>query len=236
MSMRTILTVITIHTALAFAGACPADTPASAAEAERWLENFEEEIPPAPQVSEGELLFFADPPDTHIHHLHNRLTIDERSLETGFVALLQCHRNLDAVPDAEITYRYRRILDLRILSHRNIGMARVADQSVQLKEVGHDAELCVEAQVAVLYPAGGRRYVLRNGPFHRRFLDGYFPMRVTIHILYPEDMLELVGVSPAPQPGFSVATSPGKANIDAWFAGMLNLEVEFGLLDEGKAR
>jgi len=186
---------------------------------ERWLETDIGEI------NEGELEFLARPPDRPVHHLTNRLTITERSLNDGWVGLVQCHANLDAVPDAEIVYRYRAMRDLEVRSFANIGQARVEGQSVQLEDVERGAELCVEAEVRILNREG-KGYILRNGPFHRRFLDGYYPMHVTVEIEYPRS-LEVTGGSPPEQPGFAVVQQPGYLELDAWFAGRLEIEVRF---------
>lgn len=198
---------------------------------ELWLETDLDAI------NEGELEFLATPPKQPVHYLINQLTIDSSSLEDGWVGLRQCHENLDAVPDAEIVYRYRTIRDLRVLSSSGIGKAYIEGQSVQLKNVRRGAELCVEAEVRIL-ERDGKTFVLRNGPFHRRFLDGYYPMHVTVTVQHPHD-LESRAVLPPAQSGFSVERSSGKLTLDAWFAGRLEIEMRFsepGSLEQGRHR
>ena len=186
---------------------------------ERWLETDLEAI------NEGELEFLDPPPDKPVHHLTNHLTIDSASLKDGWVGLRQCHENLDAVPDAEIVYRYRAIRDLRVTSSTGIGKAGIEGQSVQLKDVDRGAGLCVAAEVRIL-EREGEGYVLRNGPFHRRFLDGYYPMHVTVTIDHPTG-LQNTSVSPSAQPGLAVERSDGELTLDAWFAGRLEIEMRF---------
>ena len=76
---------------------------------------------------------------------------------------------------------------------------------------------------------GGRLVAPRgdDGPFHRRFLDGYFPLRVCMDVQFPSTLLHYVGISPVAQPGFEVDVKDEHVYIDSWFAGTLNIEVHF---------
>ena len=140
-----------------------------------------------------------------------------------------------AVPEAEVVYRYRAMRGLHIVSTRNIGQAIPAERSVQLRDVQQDASLCIRAEVQILYtrPDGSR--LLRNGPFHRKFLDGYFPFHVRLEVRYPPGALRYLGASPEPQAGFAVDSSEGRVTIDSWFAGTLNIEIGFAPLQTGTA-
>jgi hypothetical protein len=69
-------------------------------------------------------------------------------------------------------------------------------------------------------------YELQNGPFMRRFLDGYYPMRVSLEIEYPS-RLTLADYTPATQPGFSVSTTPGQVVAEAVFEGQLRTRFRF---------
>jgi hypothetical protein len=189
---------------------------------------FDEPEPPAvPQAAPGELLFFTSPPATLVLQSLNRLFIDEHSLGDGWVRMQQCYRSLDPVPDAEIVYAYSSMRGLRIESQAGIGKATAEGAGVQLEDVGKGAELCVAADVQILTHNADGSYTLRNGPFHRRFLDGYFPMRVTLDVQFPPKRLRLLSVSPVAQPGFSVAQERGRISIDSLFAGALTIEVIF---------
>lgn len=180
-----------------------------------------------PQVGEGELLFLSPPPVTAILHSINSIAISESSLADGWVRLKQCYEGLDAVPEAEVVYQYRNMRHLRIHSKTNIGQAFARDASVQLVGVQHDATLCIEAEAQILYAQNDGSYALRNGPFHRRFLDGYFPMHVSIEVQYPPALLRFAGTSPEPRPGFQVDLAAQAVYLEAWFAGTLGVEVNF---------
>jgi hypothetical protein len=212
--------------------ACAVSILAAADDDATWFDA--PEMPAVPQAGPGELLFFAAPPGTRILHAINRLAIEAHSLEDGWLRMRQCYRGLDPVPDAEIVYRYPGMRGLHIESQMRIGGAVAADDSVQLQDVGRDAELCVAADVRNLVRSADGRYRLRNGPFHRRFLDGYFPMRVTLDVDFPPDRLRIVSVSPAARPGFSVVAEHGHLSIDSLFAGALTVEVVFAGRSDGE--
>jgi hypothetical protein len=194
-------------------------------EAADWFD--EPPQPGVPQVAEGELRFLTSAPASRILESLNRLSVSAHSLEDGWVGLHQCYRGLDPVPDAEIVYAYRNMRGLEIQSHKGIARATARQTSIVLEGVGRDAQLCVVAEVQILRRNADGHYRLRNGPFHRRFLDGYFPMRVTLDVLLPAARLRLLSVSPPAQPGFSVAQDPGRLSIDALFAGSLTIEAVF---------
>jgi hypothetical protein len=203
----------------------PDDEDVFSPQALEWLNDDGDATPP--QAGADELMFLPEPPAGRTLHSQNQLTIDADSLADGWVHVVQCYDGLDAVPATEIVYRYRELRDLHIDSQRNIGQATVRGQSVQLSDVRDDATLCVGLQARIFYtqPDGG--FLLRSGPFHRRFLDGYFPLHVTLEVRFPAASLKYAGTRPESQPGFSVTRRPGSVAIDSWFAGMLNIEIAF---------
>lgn len=180
-----------------------------------------------PQLSAGELVFLARPPAGKTPHSRNSLKINPAGLAGGWVDIEQCYDGLDAVPEAEVVYRYRRMRNLRVLSSSRIARAYIREQSVQLVNIRPGATLCVAAQAQILYAGSDGRLVLRNGPYHRRFLDGYFPLHVTLDIRFPAAQLAYLNTRPEPVAGFRVRPSRGRVQIDAWFAGTLNIEVWF---------
>ena len=175
----------------------------------------------ARRVNEGELVLLATPPERPVHHHMTRLEITRDGLASGWVTLQQCHEGLDRVPDAQIVYQPGKLRRLELVAHRNIEAAWVEGDSVQLRNVGADAVVCIAAEARALHPVGEGRYELRNGPFMRRFLDGYFPMHVTLEVLLPEGV-SLTGTSPEPQPGFTLRPSGRWWLVDAWFEGRLS--------------
>jgi hypothetical protein len=103
--------------------------------------------------------------------------------------------------------------------------AWVEDGSVQMVNLEAGAELCISAGVHLLQPVGAGRYEIRSGPFHRRFLDGYYPLQLDYRLQYPVELLQVEAVQPAAQPGFSVDPQPGELKIAALFEGRLTIRI-----------
>jgi len=182
-------------------------------------------------VNEGELEFIAPITDKSILHSGSVLSITEKSLQTGWVGLDQCYRNLDPVGKTDVVYRYKNIKQLKITSSDNIGEARVDGQIIQLEDVSSSAYICVQAEVQILEKTSQGTFVLSNGPYYRQFLDGYYPYHVTVSISYPADKLKYSRISPAPQPLFEVIQQPGKLLVDTWFEGILMIDIKFSGAD-----
>jgi hypothetical protein len=176
-------------------------------------------------VNEGTLAFLENPPARPVHHHVNRLTITDASLASGWVRMDQCHYDIDPVPDAEILYTEGRVRGLRLVRTEQIGHVQVEDHSVQLQDVSHGAVVCIEGETRALERTDSV-YELRNGPFMRRFLDGYYPMHVTLDVRYPQDLV-LVEHSPDAQPGVRLTQQPGHLTLDTWFEGILNTHIVF---------
>lgn len=194
-------------------------------ESEQWL--LEDE-PDTSQVNSGELEFFdPPPPGGPFHHHANRLTLSTESIESGWVRLEQCHDNLDAVPRTEVVFRDGRARRLAIVESHNIGRAWVESNRIQLRDVGKQARLCITGELRLLSPIEAGRYRLRSGPYMRRFLDGYYPMRVSLRIDLAGVPLHVESVEPAAQPGFEVTIDAQGVEIEALFAGRLLVQLEF---------
>jgi hypothetical protein len=182
-------------------------------------------------INEGELNFLDRPPDKPVHHHHNTFIIQQNSIETGWIKLLQCHENLDTFGRAQIVYNEGRIRNLRITEHINIVEARVEGHTVQLTDVKNHARLCIEAESRALIAQDDGSFVLQNGPFMRKFLDGYFPMRVSIDIQWPAN-LSFVAIEPVEQQGFTVTTGRQSLQLDSWFEGRLITRIRFKRVPE----
>jgi len=192
---------------------------------EAWLEQDDDAS--ALLVNEGNLNFLHDAQSHRVLQTRNWLTINPESLRNGWVELNQCQGNLDPVSAVEVVYRYHRLRNLRVISTRGIERAWVEQNTVQMEQVQEDGEICIEAEVQVLKPDGESTYTLQSGPFHRRFLDGYYPVRLDYRIRWPIDRLQLESVRPAMQQGFSVREQPGELTIDTLFEGKLTIDVHF---------
>lgn len=178
------------------------------------------------RVNDGDLAFLAQPPAKLVHHHHNHIVIDRDSLHSGWIALRQCHENLDVFERVEIVFDAERVTDLAVASSAEIGRAAVVGSNVQLEDVRAGARLCITLRSRAL-----RRhedgFELRNGPYMRKFLDGYYPMHVTMEVRFPPDQLRYVSVDPVPQAGFESRVVEGGVLFNAWFEGRLTTRVKF---------
>ncbi|EGV16567.1 hypothetical protein [Thiocapsa marina] len=178
-------------------------------------------------VSDGELRFVGHERAAETHRHVNHIRIGAESLREGWIELSQCHENLDAVRAAQILFSAERIRALEVVSAQGIGRAWVEGHSVQLTDIGPEATLCIRAESRALFALGDGRYRLRNGPYMRRFLDGYYPMQVVLDVSYPADRLALVQHQPPTQPGFDVRAESGHVAVDAAFEGRLFTCLDF---------
>lgn len=206
--------------------ACLSAAPVKAGSAgtEAW---FEQDEPDVSGVNEGELeLFTSPPPGGPFHHHQNQLTITGDSLRSGWVGLTQCHEHLDPVPLAEIAFRQGHVRNLAITRATGIGKAKVAEHSVQLEDISAQAKLCLSAELKLVTRLENGRHLLRSGPYMRRFLDGFYPMRVSLRILRSGYNGSVELIHPVPSQGLVVAREDDQLHIDALFAGRLLLEFE----------
>lgn len=203
--------------------ACFVEAAESPADPTAWLESDVEL--PGLDINEGELVFLTEQPEARVLRTRNWLNIDTGSLASGWVELRQCQGNLDPIDRVEIVYRYQAMRKLRVLSAKGIGSARIEDGAVHMTRVSEHAELCIAAEVQVLRPAGEGRFVLQSGPFHRRFLDGYYPLHLDYRVTFPPGLLVLESIQPPGQPGFDVEADAKGLRIDALFEGRLTIRL-----------
>lgn len=197
----------------------------TANEMERWF--LSDELTPPSQSSDSKLTFISPPEDKPALHSINTINITLQSVKTGWVALQQCYQQLDAVPDMEVTYQYKAMRKLKIETTKNIEQAHLQGQSVQLTNVKKDARLCVSAEVRILYKNKDGSYQLVNGPFHRQFLDSFFPYHLSMKVTYPASILQFVDIQPKSQPGFRLEKINNKLLIDSHFTGKLYTIITF---------
>ncbi len=200
---------------------------ASAAEVQDddWFDDDLEER--VARVNAGKLVFLSEPPLEPVHHHHSLIILDSDSLDNGWVTVTQCHSHLDAVSRSQVLYHETRTRDLAILSYENIQAAQVEGHSVQLVDVGHNASICIQVKMRALEFNEDGSFSLRSGPFMRRFLDGYYPMHVSMNIEVPRDYLRFLDIRPPSQNGFKVQETADGLYVDTWFEGKLYTEVRF---------
>lgn len=188
------------------------------------IEKQMEEEQRALGVNEGELQLLEGPPDAAAHQHQNRLLITKQSLDDGWVTMYQCHSDLDQVSASQVVYPEHQIRNLAILSSKNIGSVQIEGHTVQMRDIEAESEICISADKRALFFEDGL-YHLKLGPFMRRFLDGYYPMRVQVEVCYPT-YLQLVDSSPV-RALQRRRDATAYAEIDIWVVGELDIELIF---------
>jgi hypothetical protein len=209
--------------ALALALLAPASAGAAMSEEEMFFKGVSE-------VNDGELTFLSAAPADPIHHHQNQITLTRDSLAGGWARLEQCHHHLDPVPDMQIVYSRDRIRDITILRSENIGRAWVHENTVQLDQVARNALICISAETRALTAEGDNGFTLSNGPYMRRFLDGYYPMRVSMRVLWDMPELRFVDISPTPRSGLSFTETANEISYEALFEGELRTRIRFSIV------
>lgn len=139
----------------------------------------------------------------------------------------QCHTNLDKVAAVQVVFAKDRVRDIELVSFSNMGKAWVEGPTVQMTDIKANARLCMKAWTRALFINDDGSYSLRNGPFMRRFLDGYFPLRVSMVIDFAGTGLKPTLVSPTRQKGFDIWHKKDRIGFDAVFEGKLRTEFSF---------
>jgi hypothetical protein len=119
------------------------------------------------------------------------------------------------------------VRDLRVDAFTHIKDAWIEGASVQLRHVEPGARLCLSAQIHALHNTGNGYFNLISGPYMRKFLDGYYPMRVTLAVDYPAQSLTLIDISPPAQAGLDIVEQPGAIRVEAVFEGELQTMIQF---------
>ena len=225
------LLVLTLCLVALSGGGMMSASSASMAQADQdwpaWADAEESERQRIAAVSEGELMFLHEPPSEPVHHHSSRIVISHQSLADGWVLMEQCHEHLDCVAEAQIVFNPGRTRALEVRSYHNMDTAFVESNTVQLRGIREASKVCARLETRALHSLGMQIFELRNGPFMRRFLDGYYPLQLTIQIEYPPH-LELVDYAPENQPGYVVGSIPGLLNVEALFEGELRTRFRFG--------
>ncbi|MFV1982787.1 MAG: hypothetical protein ACC657_04540 [Thiohalomonadales bacterium] len=198
-------------------------------ELEKWFNSDTLDPPNYTYVNEGELVFLKIKPQKSIHHHSSLMIIEEESLNDGWVKMRQCHKNMDVFSKVQIVFKSDRVKDIKVSSIKNIEKAWVEGSSVQMENVQKDASICLVGYTKALTMNDDGTYTLHNGPFMRRFLDGYYPMHVSLDVQYQGTGLKMDEISPVIQDGFSLDSKSEHLDVDAWFEGKLRTKIKFSL-------
>lgn len=199
-----------------------------------WLSGLLLASAVAAEINEGELRFLEALPSPPPHHHHKQITIDRQSLESGWVRDRQCHKHLDPVPAVQIVFAPGKVRHLRITRAERIERTWVEGSSVQATGLQPEAMLCLESELRVLeHDTATGLYLLHSGPYMRRFLDGFFPLQLSLDVDYPADRLRVVDIQPA---GLRTKSRllPGRLQIEVVFEGKLDIHMQFKPVGPGR--
>lgn len=206
--------------------------PASPARADTEQDWFDRAVAESTdRVNEGRLVFLDSAPKKPAHFQQNHVVIAEHSLDDGWVDLHQCHDSLDAVPRSQIVFHKERSRALRVTRAEGVGRIWVEGHTVQLENTGHDARVCLSVETQALERGAGGEFSLRNGPYMRRFLDGYYPMHVATRITMATPRLDYASMTPLAQPGLRIWQEGRDVLFDALFEGRLVTRMLFRSVD-----
>lgn len=183
-----------------------------------FFSDFEERIT---EVNDGQLVFLGEVPDPRPHYHNDIVTVTASSLDDGWVGLSQCHYQMDEISRVEVVFRGDSVRSLSVESSQGIGRSWVEDGTLQLEDVEKGATLCIRGELQALHKIDTGGVQVRMGPFMRRFLDGFYPIGVTLRVDYPCERLRLREVWPPAQPGLRVRRQACSVELEAWFEGAL---------------
>lgn len=195
-------------------------------ELEKWF-NSDDELPTT-KVNDGQLVFLTTKAKKGTFHSKINITLNQNSIDNGWVYLTQCYMNLDPVQRTTIVFRKNHIKNLTVISSENIELTKTADNKVFLQQVRKNASLCVGLDSRTFYQNEDRSFSLVNGPYHRKFLDGYYPYHLNLNIHY-DPSLQFKYSLPKSQTGFIVKQKSNSLLIDTLFEGRLKTEFRFNL-------
>lgn len=161
--------------------------------------------------------------DGVVHQQQMSLRMSQQSLQSGWVEMEQCHREMAPTGRSAVQFRAGKVRDLELLRHEQIGRAWVNREgtAIELEGIERSNVLCLRGELQILQPQG-EGYRLQSGPYFLRFLDGYFPLQLTLRIESDAAGLRLQQLLPEQIP---YQLEQGEFTLDLLFEGELLLEL-----------
>lgn len=175
---------------------------------------------------EGELRFLSERPDPGAYHYASQVQISEDSLSSGVVQLTTCHHQLDPNAKIVIAFNPQRVQQIEMASTQGVERAQVQGHRVELTQVQRGGSACIKLSSKALERVDERTWRLHAGPLMRRYLDGYLPMQARLAFQWPDGLLRLHSTAPLEQPGVTVHSHSGGAQLDLVFAGRMTATLD----------
>jgi len=192
---------------------------------------------PAPNatsnINGGQLSWLTLMPKTTTYHLHNKMTIDNKALHSGWLKFVQCHYNIDPISKVEVQYQALSVRKLHIDHYKNMRLAKLEPNTanrVILSGVEKGGEVCISGESKTLKPVEGLEdnlFKVRRGPYMRKFFDGFYPMQVTEELDWRATSLSFIESQPIADKGYQQKMA-GKTLLTHYaFEGVLTTEYFF---------
>ena len=193
-------------------------------EAERaWLED--DSGLQAITVNGGQLNWLTEEETLGQYGLENNLTVTRSSLSDGWVQFTQCHNNLDPIRKIIVQYNPKNTRALQVQSADKIESVGIDEnnRAAVLIGVEKQARVCISGESKSLEETA-EGYLVKRGPYMRKFLDGYYPMALKETISWPQTDLKLNTTDMQKQLGQSYDYSNQSKTLIAqyWFEGRLS--------------
>ncbi len=226
---KTCLYIVSILIGISLVLPCAGITFETQEELEAWF--YDDSDINTESVSEGELVFISPEKPESILHSQNQITVTEESIKTGWVRLHQCYANLVPIKESQVVYQYKLMHELKIVSTSHIEKAWIEGKTVQMYNVQNNAELCITAQIRIFYLNPDKSFTLVSGPYHLKFLDGYYPLHVSFAVTYPGNRLHFTGMEPVHPLDMHPMLEAEKVSIDTFFEGRLTIKMNFQTIE-----
>ena len=198
-------------------------------EAERaWMEDDSELD--AITINGGQLNWLTEDKTIGQYGLENSLTLSRSALKDGWVEFTQCHNNLDEIRKIEVQYNPENTRSLTLNSSEKIASVKIDNQNSSALLLGVDklARVCISGESKSLEKTK-EGYVLKRGPYMRKFLDGYYPMALKETLNWSKTSLTLQTNTMQSQLGqsYQYAIQAKTLTAEYWFEGRLSPRYQF---------
>ena len=176
-------------------------------------------------ISSGELNWLAKEKTDGQYGLENNITLPLSALTDGWVNFTQCHNNLDPIQKIVVKYNAKNTRGLTLTKAEKIDAVQIDDnnQSAVLFGVKKQGRVCISGESRSLEKTDNG-YMVKRGPFMRKFLDGYYPMSLKETINWSQTALKLNTNDLQPHLGKAYEYSNKTQTLIAqyWFEGRLS--------------
>jgi len=183
-------------------------------------------------VNGGELNWVTKDKTIGQYGLENNLTLSVSALTDGWVQFTQCHNNLDPIQKIEVQYNAQNTRGLTLKEAQNIDAVQIDNntQAAVLLGVKKQGRVCISGESKSLEKTDSG-YLVKRGPYMRKFLDGYYPMALKETLNWSQTNLKLNANGIQSQTGqvYEYSDKAQTLSAEYWFEGRLSPRYEFSV-------